>query len=74
MNEPKLTEVVRSYSRRLNLGNYESVDFFCSRKEECTQEDAARVSQHLHDFCKTEVERAMQTFTADRRKTPGGNR
>lgn len=31
----RLTEIARSYSRKLSDGNFGSVDFFCSRKEEC---------------------------------------
>ena len=74
MSEPKMIEVVRSFSRKVNLGQYESADFFCSRKEECAAEDAARVSQHLFDFCRAEVEKDVQKFLADRRNSPGGNR
>ncbi len=48
-------EVVRSCSRRLNIGNYESVDFFCSQKAECAAEDAAEVGRLAHQFCKKQV-------------------
>ena len=43
-------EIARSFSFKLNMGNYESRDFFCSQKAECKIEDSERVSQALHDF------------------------
>lgn len=57
-----LMEIVRSFSFKLNVGNYESRDFFCSQKAECKAEDADKVSQALYDFCKREVLKAVNEF------------
>jgi len=59
-SEPSvLVEVARSFSYKLNCGNYESRDFFCSQKAECKAEDVERISGLLHQFCKQEVMRAV---------------
>ena len=50
-----LVEVCRSYNYRLNAGNYESRDFFCSQKAECRAEDAEKVSEKLYQFCREQV-------------------
>ena len=55
-------EIGRSFSFKLNMGNYESRDFFCSQKAECKIEDSERVSQALHDFCKSQVMRAVREY------------
>ena len=59
-----LIEIARSFSAKINTGNYESRDFFCSRKEECAKEDAERVSAELHQFCKNEVGKAVREWKA----------
>jgi hypothetical protein len=48
-------EVVRSVSFKLNLGNYQSMDFFCSQKAQCAAEDAEEVSTDLYDWCYDQV-------------------
>lgn len=55
-----LVEVTRSFSFKLNVGNYESRDFFCSQKAECKPDDADKVSGLLHEFCKQQVLKAVQ--------------
>ncbi len=57
-----LTEIARSFSYKLNVGNYESRDFFCSQKSECTFEDAEAVSKALHAFCKKQVMEAVREY------------
>lgn len=64
---PNLVEVARSYSFKLNVGNYESRDFFCSQKAECRPEDADVVSAKLYEFCKAQVMKAVAAETG--RKT-----
>lgn len=54
-NMEKLTEVARSFSYKLNAGNFESRDFFCSQKIECPLEEAGEWSQKLFEFCKSQV-------------------
>ena len=57
-----LVEVTRSFSYKLNVGNYESRDFFCSQKAECRSEDAERVSEVVHEFCKAQVMKAVKQY------------
>ena len=64
---PNLVEVARSYTYKLNVGNYESRDFFCSQKAECRPEDADLVSEKLYEFCKRQVLKAVAAETG--RKT-----
>ena len=69
-------EVARSFSYKLNVGNYESRDFFCSQKAECNAEDAEMTSQALHTFCRREVLRDVNTYLAEAKAaaTTGGPR
>lgn len=60
-----MIEIARSFSFKLNCGNYESRDFFCSQKSECKPEDAERVSEALHAFCKQQVMLAVNTWIAE---------
>lgn len=54
------TEVVRSFAYKVNLGNYQSADFFCSQKSECAVEDSQDVSRAVYDFVKGEVMTAVK--------------
>jgi len=58
-------EVVRSFSFKLNLGNYQSADFFCSQKTECSVETAEDASIALYKFCKTQVLASVNEFEAE---------
>ena len=62
MDKEKLVEVARSYSRKVNMGNYETSDFFCSKKEECYKSESEKVSAELHDFCQAEVEFSINAY------------
>lgn len=64
----KLIEIARSFSYKLNVGNYESRDFFCSQKAECTPEEADEVSERLHLFCYKQVIRDVKKYKARRTK------
>jgi hypothetical protein len=68
MDEGQKVEIARSFSYKLNVGNYESRDFFCSQKAECLIEDAEKVSEALHAFCKKQVLKALEEY----RTTPLG--
>lgn len=59
-----LVEVARSFSYKLNAGNYESRDFFCSQKAECLAEDAEETSAKLYAFCKSQVMKDVREFKA----------
>jgi hypothetical protein len=63
---PNLVEVARSYTFKLNLGNYQTADFFCSQKAECRPEDADLVSDKLYEFCKRQVMKAVAAETGRR--------
>lgn len=56
------TEIVRSFSFKLNTGNYQSVDFFCSQKSECSLDDAADVGVALYEFCKAQVMQSVAEY------------
>ena len=56
----KNIEVARSFSRKVNLGNYETCDLFCSAKCECEEKDASQKSGELFNFCKGEVENSIK--------------
>jgi len=49
------SEVVRSVSFKLNLGNYQSMDFFCSQKAQCDRDEVDSVSTDLYDWCYDQV-------------------
>lgn len=55
-------EVVRSFSFKLNLGNYQSADFFCSQKAACHADMAEEVSRDLYEFCVDQVQSAIKDF------------
>lgn len=59
----KLRNVTRSFSFKLNLGNYQSADFFQSATAElpagCSVEEAGDIGEKVHQFCKSQVMRAV---------------
>ena len=60
-----VVEVVRSVSFKLNLGNYQSMDFFCSQKAQCLPDEADQVSTDLYEWCYDQV---MSSANEVRRK------
>ena len=63
----KLVEVARSFSYKMNSGNYETRDFFCSQKAECTPKDAEKTSEALYQFCKSEVIKSVNRYIAEQK-------
>ena len=63
--EKNLVEVARSFTMKVNTGNYTSADFFCSRKEEVEAKDAEKASEVCYQFCKREVLRAVNQMKAE---------
>lgn len=57
-----MVEIARSWSFKLNTGNYQSVDFFCSQKAECKASEAEKVSEALYQFCKASVMRDVNDY------------
>ncbi len=69
-DQPETVEVCRSFSRKLNLSNYggqqyESADFFASRKITCAAEAASWVSQQIFEECVAEVQESMAAYIQD---------
>lgn len=57
-----LIEITRSFAFKLNIGSYQSVDFFCSEKGQCHASQAMATSAALHDFCKGQVMAAVAEY------------
>jgi len=55
---------VRSFTYKLNVGNFESRDFFCSQKAECLADDAEDISERLYQFCRSQVMKAVNDYMA----------
>lgn len=60
--EIKFVEVARSFSFKLNLGDFQNADFFCSQKAEVPEKEAEKVSEALYEFCKKEVMKSVNSF------------
>src|SRR6185503_1139149 len=68
-NAPKKqVEIVRSVSFKLNLGNYQSMDFFCSQKAQCEAIDAGQVSADLYEWCYEQVMESVRDVKAKQAK------
>jgi hypothetical protein len=62
-SEP-LVEIIRSYSYKLNVGNYESRDFFASQKAFCKPEEREEVSMDLDQFVQDQVMKSVNHYQA----------
>jgi hypothetical protein len=62
MKKTQTIEIARSFSKKKNLGNYETADFFCSAKTEATPAQFTKVSAELYDLCRKEVEKDFENF------------
>ena len=51
----QLTTITRSFRYKHSAGDYEGRDFFCSRSQECTVEEADAVSEQLFRWCRSHV-------------------
>ncbi len=60
----KTIEVCRSFSQKVNLGNYETCDFFCSAKAEVAEKDFETTSAELFERCYNEVMGSILEFKA----------
>ena len=75
----ELTKTIsRSFTRKLNLGNYESADFWSSYSEVVpagTQsEDMKDISAFLYDLAKSDVEQAIIDYKNEKMKVETVNR
>ena len=58
----KMVEITRSFAFKLNIGNYQSADFFCSEKVEVPEKDIIEKSEMLYKFCKEEVLKSIKEY------------
>ena len=52
-------EITRSFSRKKNLGNYETLDSFCSAKIECDISQVEEKSKMLDEIVQREVNKTL---------------
>lgn len=62
--------ITRSFSAKVNLGNYENVDVSCSAETITTQVDIFSTSAMLHNFCRDQV---REEVDAIKRRKGGAN-
>ena len=70
--EPKI-KITRSFSRKLNIGNFENIDLMCSYTEsifddEYTEAQIESLSKTLYEKAKRDVENAAVEFKNERIK------
>lgn len=58
----KLVHITRSFTYKLNTGNYESRDFFASQTAECYEKDIEKVSEAIYQFVKAEVLKSVNEW------------
>lgn len=61
-DQRKLVEIVRSFSYKMNLGDFQNVDFFCSQKAAVPVELAEKTSEIIYKWCKREVAKSVKEF------------
>ena len=52
-------EITRAFSQKRNLGNYETMDSFCSAKIECPIEEVEEKSKMLDEIVQREVNKTL---------------
>lgn len=62
-------EVARSCSRKVNLGNYETIDFFCSRKDEVQSGKATEKSEEIAKWCEEEIRKTVEKYRSEHQIT-----
>ena len=63
-------EITRAFSQKRNLGNYETMDSFCSAKIECPIEEVEEKSKMLDEIVQREVNKTLAGLIKD--KEPEG--
>ena len=61
----KIIEVVSGFTFKVNVGNYQSADFFLSQKAECREGDREKKVDEIHAFCRRQVLKSAREFVAD---------
>jgi hypothetical protein len=67
-------EVVRSFTYKLNVGNYESRDFFASQKITCEAAQADAASAMLAEWCEEQVLAQVKDYLRRRDEQAARNR
>ena len=65
-SKQKMCEVARSFSYKLNLGNYQTCDFFASEKCECLESEKEEMSEKLYQFVKAEVIKSVNEYLSQK--------
>jgi hypothetical protein len=65
-------EIARSYSQKVNLGNYTTADFFMSAKSEVDESEVEKKSKELYDLCRREVEKSIEEYLEELPKPSSG--
>lgn len=65
-----MVEIGRSFSRKVNIGNYQTLDFYASAKAEAPIEEMDSTSELLFSFCKKEVEHSIEQYEDEQRNRP----
>ncbi len=66
----KEIKISRSFSAKVNLGNYENVDIACAAEAIVNEDDMEAQSYFLHNFCRNEV---REEVDAIKRRKGGAN-
>lgn len=63
-------KITRSFSAKVNLGNYENVDVSCSAQAIAPEEQMAAQSAFLYNFCRDQVREEVEAI---KRRKGGAN-
>ena len=55
-------EITRAFSRKVNRGNYETQDYFCSAKKEVDESEADQTSKELSQFVQGQVMNDIEEY------------
>ena len=61
MDKKNIT-IVRSYSQKVNIGNYQTLDFFMSASAEISESEVAGKSKELDELCRNEVRKSIEEY------------
>ena len=70
MANKKTIEVARSFSQKVQVKQYEPIEFFCSVKAEVPLEELESISDTLDVFCQAEVEKSVKQFLSPAGRPP----
>lgn len=68
-SQPELigpVEITRGYTYKMNVGDFESRDFFCSQKAACHPDDEEAVADRIQAFCRRQALKAAKDYMADK--------